>query len=141
MHIMFRELGKLLPLGKFRCESVLEGTKLHHFGELDAAKHSLDRPIWVSDQYSCAYQYKNFTLPAPRYTSLIVGSEFRIVNLNGVGLQPIAKKLKVFNHGDWNKHLSEHLLGCGLSGLVYAGREILIAAPEALIKDMESIPC
>jgi len=138
---MNSHLAEHLPLGKFPRTSITKGTELHHFGTLDASKHQLDRPIWVSDVFEGAQDYKNFGVLAPRYTKLITSISFEILDLNGVGLQPIAAKLKLYDHCEWNKFLAKYLSSNGVLGIVYAGREIFLPEPAKVINTLSSQPC
>lgn len=130
-------LASALPLHQFPRETIFASVELHHFGIFDGAKHGLDRPLWVSDDYACALEYKNFGVAAPRYTKLVTAIAFEVVNLNGIRLQPIAMRLNVSSHSDWNKRLAAYLAENGLLGLVYSGREILLAEPSTVIKTTE----
>ena len=134
MPLMTDDLASLLPLQKFPLQKIEASEILHHFGTFDGAKHGLDRPLWVSEDYDCAYQYKNFGVAAPRYTKLVTAIAFEIVDLNGVSLQSIAEKLGYQDHSEWNNRLAAHLSDNGFLGLVYVGREILLADPSKLIK-------
>ncbi len=138
---MNSHLAEHLPLGKFPRISIAEGAELHHFGTLDASNHQLDRPIWVSDVFEGAHDYKNFGVPAPRYTKLITSISFEILDLNGVRLQPIAMQLKIYDHSEWNRCLAKYLSSSGVLGIVYAGREIFLPEPGKVIKNMSSQPC
>ena len=134
---MINPLASSLPLHQFPRETISASAELHHFGIFDGEKHVLDRPIWVSDDYASALEYKNFGVAAPRYTKLVTAVAFEIVNLNGASLQPIAMKLNIPSHFEWNKLLAAYLIENGLLGLVYAGREILLAKPSRVIKTAE----
>jgi hypothetical protein len=139
---MIDQLTTLLPLHQFPGETISTGTEFHHFGTLDASAGKLDRPLWVSDRYDCALPYKNFgLLPAPRYTKLVTADAFKIVDLNGIGLQQISAQLNIYDHCEWNKHLAAYLAKCSVCGIVYAGREIFLPDPSQVIRSMESFPC
>lgn len=126
-------LASALPLHQLPRETILASVELHHFGILDVAEHKLDRPLWVSDDYACASQYKNL-YGAIHHTKFVTSIAFEIVNLNGVSLLSIYGQLNVPNHSEWNKRLAAYLVENGLHGLVYAGREILLAVPSEVIK-------
>ncbi|GHT86832.1 hypothetical protein AGMMS49960_16570 [Betaproteobacteria bacterium] len=90
---MNNHLASALPLHQFPRETISTSAELHHFGISDGAKHKLNRPLWVSDDYACALEYKNFGVATPRYTKLVTAIAFEIVNLNSVRLPPIAMQL------------------------------------------------
>lgn len=138
---MNSQLAEHLPLRKYLSETIACGTELHHFGKFDASKHQLDRPIWVSDTFECALAYKTFGVAAPRYTKFITKFSIDIINLNGVHLQKIAEKLEIYNHSDWNKCLAAHLVTNNILGIVYAGRELFLPQPNAVIKETCSQSC
>lgn len=130
-----------LPLKNFPRSKILAQTELHHFGSLDASLHHLDRPLWVSDNYSCAEGYKNFGVLAARYTTLTTFKDFEIVDLNGILFQPIAMQLKIYDHSEWNECLATYLLLHGVDAIVYAGREIFLPEPSRVVQLKISLPC
>lgn len=140
-HNMNNILANELPLREFPRAEILAGTTLHHFGILDALSHDLDRPLWVSDNYECAVGYKNFGVPAPRYTTLTASKDFEIIDLNGIRLQPIAMQLKIYDHSNWNKCLATYLSQHGVAAIVYAGREIFLPEPSRVAQLKRSVPC
>lgn len=134
------KLANELHLGKYPREEINSGAILHHFGTLDSKLHVLDRPIWVSDSFEEASHYKNFGIPAPRYTTLVTKVPFEIVDINGVRLQPLAQKFGCFSHAEWNRLLGDFILAMGEIGIVYAGREIFLANPDLVVCNMSSTP-
>lgn len=134
-------LAHRLPLHQFPRELISKGVDLHHFGMFDASSDALDRPLWVSDDYACAHEYKNFGIRAPRYTKLVTSEVFEIINLNGMRLQPIAMDMKIYDHKEWNKCLAAYLCTAGVLGIVYAGREIFLPEPGTVIGACSSIKC
>lgn len=133
-------LAKELPLKKYPRLEIPKGAILHHFGTLDSKIHILDRPIWVSDSFNEASEYKSFGKKAPLYTRLTTTDSFEIVDINGVRLQPLAQKLKCINHAEWNKLLGDYILKMDEIGIVYAGREIFLAKPNLVVSSMASTP-
>jgi hypothetical protein len=129
---MIRQLHSLLPIGIFKREVLRESLELHHFGTLNSSVHTLNRPIWVSDIYGEASQYRYFGVPAPFYTKLTLADSVEIINIGESRLQPIAMKLKIYDHSEWNNVLSEYLKEHRIAGLVYAGREIFLADPKKI---------
>ncbi len=130
-------LAEDLPLHTFPRETSAESAVLHHFGLINAAADSLDRPIWVSDVYDDALPYKTFGTPT-HYTQLVTGTQFAIVDLNDVSLQQIAAKHGVSSHSDWNRRLGHYLDENNVTGIVYCGREIFLSQPQLVIATMKS---
>ncbi|MEB3047678.1 hypothetical protein VCM43_29685 [Rhizobium sp. MJ21] len=122
-------LSQLLPLTGHEAVNIAQGKVLHHFGTFDARQHRLDRPIWVSDEYEAALGYRGFGVEAPYYTRLTTRRDFEILDLNGISLFEIWKKLGGGSHAEWNRLLGEYLSRQNVCGIVYAGREIFLPSP------------
>lgn len=126
-------LARLLPLTAYNNVNIAQGTVLHHFGTFDARQHRLDRPIWVSDEYEAALEYKGFGVEAPFYTSFTTRRDFEILDLNGISLFEIWQKLGGGSHAEWNRILGEYLNRANVCGIMYAGREIFLSNPSSEI--------
>lgn len=136
VHLLAPEIDIL----QYPVVSIPASTMLHHFGTYDAAKNSLDRPMWVSDLLSAAARYKNFGTP-PRYSTFVTIGSVELRDLNGFRLQPIANKLGLKSHYDWNELLASFLSGTKVQGIVYAEREIFIANPAMHFGSAASCAC
>lgn len=122
-------LAQILPLTSYNSVNIAQGTALHHFGAFDARRHRLDRPIWVSDDYESARAYKAFGVEAPYYTCLTTRHDFEILDLNGISLFEVWRKLGGGTHAEWNLLLGEYLTRANVCGIMYAGREIFLPNP------------
>lgn len=134
----YARLARMIPLGELPASALPALTVLYHFGRFNAGVHVLDRPMWVTDRYLRALQYRG--AESPFLSALSLKSVTTVVLLRGIDLPIVAKALRVRSEANFYTALSKMLIDSRVSAVAVDNGDIFLPNPGPIIARAQSRP-